>query len=621
MAGAAPRPRGPDSKNAIIAPDHSDTMAKRARRKRSRSSSRGRARRPETPVQRRNRTEKANEAFERHLERSGEGPLRTRRHLERMVYFGLDHLVEQMDTTPMDVTPDQVGLYMGIWFPGQFRHERTKEVGAMLDTLERWFRFLDKKRLLGGGDLGDYVRVLERRRLYEERFDTFSVAMNMGGDVEGHLDEWAEAYEEAAAGPAEVDSYGVEHMDRLVRPPADLQDVLEEHDVASLPVLADLVILVERLGERPVRLTDANRWLPRRELVALNAARRAPERAGDRPDQAAMPVLNTLVLAARAIGAMAEDDSRNLGPGPARAAFLALPPEHQYWGLVNAFWNLVRWKEVVGGGWGLLPDQVQRGRGTLSGWLLEGRASPTTFGPPDLIAGTAGLIVGNLIVVLAALDLLDVRTPPLAREGWTDTWPRPTDLGEEVLARLLPGEVTPPETRRAAEGEEVLLLRASVMHRPDVWREVGVLEGQTLEDLDGVLRRSIPVEPDVPSVFLVGDVVRGDASMLGEGANVDGDLGATLGSLGLGPGDGFSYAFRSQGATYLDVLVVGAGPPAEEGLRFPRLADRNMPRYRFCEDCGTGGRVAHLYCTECDAMLCDGCAEEHDEDDLVGILY
>ncbi len=46
-----------------------------------------------------------------------------------------------------------------------------------------------------------------------------------------------------------------------------------------------------------------------------------------------------------------------------------------------------------------------------------------------------------------------------------------------------------------------------------------------------------------------------------------------------------------------------------------------MPRYRFCEDCGTGGRVAHLYCTECDAMLCDGCAEEHDEDDLVGILY
>jgi hypothetical protein len=116
-------------------------MAKRARRKKGgRGPGRGAARDRDPLVQMRTRTERTIDRFERHLAKGGEGPLRTRRHLERMRAFGVEHLVEQMDTTPMDVAPDQVGLYLGIWFPGQFRHEGVKEVGAMLDTLERWFK-------------------------------------------------------------------------------------------------------------------------------------------------------------------------------------------------------------------------------------------------------------------------------------------------------------------------------------------------------------------------------------------------------------------------------------------------------------------------------------------------
>jgi hypothetical protein len=442
----------------------------------------------------------------------------------------------------------------------------------------------------------------------------------MGGDVEGHLDEWTEAYEEVAAGPADVDSYGVDDMDRLVRPPADLQDILEEQDVASLPVLADLVMLVERLGERPVRLTDANRWLPRRELVALNAARRAPERAGDRPDQADLPVLNTLVLAARAIGALVEDDSRNLGPGPARAAFLALPPEHQYWGLVNAIWNLVRWKDVVGGGWGLLPDRVQRGRGVLSEGLLEGWTSPTTFGLAELAVGMTGLVLGNLVVVMAALGLVEGKPGAPAREGLMVPLARPTDLGEEVLPRLLPGDAPSIATRRPLEGERALVLRASVMNRPDVWREVAVLEGQTLEDLDGVIRRSIPLAREVPTAVLVGDAVYGDASLLGDQMQVR-DLAVPLSSLGLGPGNDLSYSFRVRDVTYLDVIVLDVTVPPGDWSRFPRLLARNVPRYRRCEECETYGGVAHLYCTDCDVMVCDECGLDHGEDSLVEFIY
>jgi hypothetical protein len=594
-------------------------MAKRARGRRSKGKRTRKERipRPEPLARRRDRTEGAIEAFGRYLERSGEGPLRTRRHLERMEAFGLDHVAEEMGTTPMDVTPAQVGIYMGTWFPCQFRHEGVGEVGSMLDTLERWFRFLRKERLLGG-DLEDYLRVLGRRRLYEERFDTFHVAMNMGGEVGSHLDEWADAWDEVAAGPAAVDSYGAAELKRLVTPPTDLGDALETHGVASLPALADLVMLVERLGERPVRLTEAKRWLPRRELMALSSARRAPERAGNRPDQGDMPVLNALVLSARAIGALAEDDHRNLGPGPARAAFLALPPERQYWGLVNAFWNLVRWKEVAGWGWGFLPDKVQRGRGVVSEWILEGRVPTSTLSSGDLMIGMTALVLGNLVAVLAALGLVEGRDKGLDARG--TLLARPTPLGEEVLTRLLPGDAQPLATRGPRDGERAMVLRASVMNRPEVWREVAVLEGQTLVDLDAALRRSIPLVQVVPTALLVGDRVYGDAALLGDRVEVD-DPAVPVSSLGLGPGSDLSFSFNTREPTYLDVTVLDVVDPSGEWKRFPRVLARNVPRYHHCEECDAVGRVAHLYCTDCDVMLCDDCAGDHDEDALREFLY
>ena len=168
----------------------SGPMAKRARRgtrggRPAKAPKRGR----ETHAQRLARTRKAIERFERHLVRGGEGPVRVTRHVDRMLSFGVEHLVEQMGTTPMDVDADKVGLYMGVWFPYQFQREPVKEVGVMLDTLERWFRFLHRDGLYRQGDLRAVLEVLGRKRLYEERFDSYLVLLNAGPPTEGPLTE------------------------------------------------------------------------------------------------------------------------------------------------------------------------------------------------------------------------------------------------------------------------------------------------------------------------------------------------------------------------------------------------------------------------------------------------
>ena len=417
-------------------------MAKRTRSRRGGASAPAPDRSDADTDRMRAATEAALYRFERHLEARGERTVRVDRHLERMISFGIDFAVEEIGLTPMEANARMVEVYMGVAHPELHNGETIGSVAAMLDTLGRWSDFLVSEGACPPDRLEAVRAVLAQRRRFEERFRTYASLVMKGGLAAGVVGDWAHELDDDEPLTLPPDSFTRRDLCPLPTAPRRLLPLLREHGVADLPVLRDLRTLVEAVGERGLPLTEGNAWLTRRDLAAINAARAAPERMERRADQYDLPVLHSLATLARYLHVLQEDERRRLLPGPARSAFLSLPPEEQYWTLLDTYWNCLNWEELDHPGSGWLPARAQRMRDKLAGLILTEASDPETarsMAHAAVMMAISGVVVANVVPTLTAFGLLEEGGPDARALDDELRFPRPTPLGRAVLGGLSKG--------------------------------------------------------------------------------------------------------------------------------------------------------------------------------------
>lgn len=199
------------------------------------------------------------------------------------------------------------------------------------------------------------------------------------------------------------------------------------------------------------------------------------------------------------------------------------------------------------------------------------------------------------------------------------------------------GEERAPEEKpfSAAQGRQVYRFKATLRHRPGLWRKIEIQGRQTLAELDAVLRSAFQHDPwDHLGGFwkLVPrgksgrfrEVDIGNVDPLGEG---DG-AGLRIAGLGLQPGDKLKYVYDFGDWIEHTLTLEKIGEP-QAGAEYPCIVAQNKPRYQNCVSCRAEGIESRAIwiCLTCSGheqrpvLLCDRCAKEHDDHDVGEILY
>ncbi|MBN1247418.1 MAG: hypothetical protein JXC32_07150 [Anaerolineae bacterium] len=187
-------------------------------------------------------------------------------------------------------------------------------------------------------------------------------------------------------------------------------------------------------------------------------------------------------------------------------------------------------------------------------------------------------------------------------------------------------------TREAAH--HVYRFRASFAGNDTLWREIEILGGQTLGQLDVWLRDAFNHDPaDRLSGFWLWkrrgrtnryrQVELGTVDPLGGGDAAD----IKVAALGLEVNAQLRYVYDF-GDWVEHTLTLQSISSPDEGVKYPRIAGQNRPRYRYCSQCKREGRKTvatwktvsydeegrartQYLCDECiDEVGCDDWAEE-----------
>ncbi|MCL5999366.1 MAG: plasmid pRiA4b ORF-3 family protein [Chloroflexi bacterium] len=220
----------------------------------------------------------------------------------------------------------------------------------------------------------------------------------------------------------------------------------------------------------------------------------------------------------------------------------------------------------------------------------------------------------------------------------------------EQLAREIAGEPQHPAARPVSkeQREQVYRFKAALAYRPNLWREIEVQGKQTLADLDLLLReafnhdvfdhlggfwklipRGIQGKPGVTKRGAARQA-RYREVKLGHVEPMGGGEGARIriAELELAIGDRLKYVYDF-GDWIEHHLTLEAIETPQASVKYPREVARNQPEYVYCVECQKKGKqkVAKWICLECttgpdhEIMLCEKCADRHEEHYLEEILY
>lgn len=206
------------------------------------------------------------------------------------------------------------------------------------------------------------------------------------------------------------------------------------------------------------------------------------------------------------------------------------------------------------------------------------------------------------------------------------------------LERLLGREKPRPKALAvsAAQREQVYRFKVAFKYRPSVWRRIEIRGGQTLQDLDDVLRGEFKHDfSDHLSGFWRkvrrGDTKRFREIKLGTIEPFGGGEGSKtpIAAIGLAVGDEIKYVYDF-GDWIEHTIILEAITEPVAGVEYPRVVAQNKPQYQDCESCRAQGRqtraawICH-YCSEKQGrpvVLCKDCLiAEHEEHYADEILY
>ena len=188
------------------------------------------------------------------------------------------------------------------------------------------------------------------------------------------------------------------------------------------------------------------------------------------------------------------------------------------------------------------------------------------------------------------------------------------------------------------DARQVYRFKAMLWHQKRLWRQIEIQGGQTLADLDDLLRTAFEHDHMDHLGGFWKLVRRGQTRRFREidlgiiypyGSGEDDASSTRVASLLLSPGQALKYVYDF-GDWIEHRLELESISEPEENITYPRITGRNKPRYEYCRACKDKGlkTVAAWICITCsnkeqeDILLCESCTEAHAEDHyLAEILY
>ena len=182
---------------------------------------------------------------------------------------------------------------------------------------------------------------------------------------------------------------------------------------------------------------------------------------------------------------------------------------------------------------------------------------------------------------------------------------------------------------KAAQKNDVYCFKAMLGFNPSIWRIIEIKAVQTFSEFDEILRKSFNHDmsdhmggfwkliPRGKGKKKFREVEIGDINPLGEGTAAD----LRVGGLDLKPGDFLQYVYDFGDWIEHQIIFESIGA-VEAGKSYPRIVERNKPKYKYCVDCKSKDKqtVATWICITCseekqkDILICESCLEENHED-------
>lgn len=216
------------------------------------------------------------------------------------------------------------------------------------------------------------------------------------------------------------------------------------------------------------------------------------------------------------------------------------------------------------------------------------------------------------------------------RMGWTgfdirySDWQSPFESLFEIASSQ-----PPPKLLSEAQARQVYRFKAYFSFQKSIWRRIEIQGGQTLKDLDDVLRDAFLHDYSDHLSGFWKMVRRGDTRRFreidlgyinpfegGEAAEV------RIADLEMEPGEMMKYVYDFGDWIEHRVQLEAIDDP-EPDAEYPRVTAQNKPRYRYCDECKKEGKqtVATWFCYDCsnneegrDVLLCEEHFEDHDEE-------
>jgi len=220
-----------------------------------------------------------------------------------------------------------------------------------------------------------------------------------------------------------------------------------------------------------------------------------------------------------------------------------------------------------------------------------------------------------------------------------------------MFERMMGSDRKPKKPTAAPASSEqrqmVYRFRAHLVRRPKIWREIEIQGKQTLADLDLALRgafnhdeydhlggfwKLIPraAQAKTMSKRSSGRAARMREVEIGDVEPMGGGDGARIkvAELGLAIGEQLKYVYDF-GDWIEHQLTLQVIEAPQSNVEYPREVTRNKPEYAFCVECQKKGKqqVAKWICLQCttdpeqEILLCEKCADKHDDHYLEEILY
>jgi hypothetical protein len=236
-------------------------------------------------------------------------------------------------------------------------------------------------------------------------------------------------------------------------------------------------------------------------------------------------------------------------------------------------------------------------------------------------------------------ELIVSNDPRMTTDGWRIHY---SDSGFSPLERVFANAtgqslIISGESFTKEEGLQVFRLRARLVPKPSIWREVEVQGKQTLEDLDHILRNAFQHDTsDHLSGFWKRVVRKGgqhkryrevDIGTVNPFEYAEGsDTAVAALKLQVGDQLKYIYDFGDWIEHTLELRSIGS---AEKSVGYPREVARNKPKYEYCVECQKKGKqtVAVWICYTCsneeqrDLVLCEKCLRKHEDHYVDELLY